>query len=99
MNSVAPNPAIRISGYNAANDPTNIGTQTFSIIKEGQETHQLSGSFNWVRGKHDVKLGWDVRRLRTIGNDWAGSNGFYYFSRAQTADPARLSPCDRNVIW
>lgn len=54
-------------------------------------TTHVSGQFNWVRGKHEFKMGGDVRRLRTIGNDWAGSNGFYYFNRAQTADPTRLT--------
>ena len=65
-------PAIRISGYDAAGDPTNIGTQTFSIIKEGQETHQLSGSFNWVRGKHELKFGgeWRVHRINFTQPGW-----------------------------
>ena len=36
-------------------------------------------------------MGWDIRRLRTFGNDLAGTNGSYYFNRNQTADPARLT--------
>ena len=41
-----------------------------------------------MRGKHNFKIGWDIRRLRTFGNDLAGTNGSYYFNRSQTADPA-----------
>ena len=54
-------------------------------------TTQVSQQLSWVRGKHEFKMGWDIRRLRTTGDDWAGTNGFYYFNRAQTADPTRLT--------
>jgi hypothetical protein len=54
-------------------------------------TTHINQQFSWIHGKHEMKMGWDIRRLRTIGNDWAGSNGFYYFSRAQTADPTKLT--------
>ncbi|MCC7496558.1 MAG: TonB-dependent receptor, partial [Bryobacterales bacterium] len=51
-------------------------------------TYQWAGQLSIVRGKHEFKVGGDVRRLQTTGDDWAGTNGFYYFSRFQTADPA-----------
>ena len=53
-------PAITISGYNSAAG-SNIGTQTFSIIKEGQETHQFAGAIDWVRGRHELKFGGRAR--------------------------------------
>ena len=79
-------PAIRISGYDAAGDPTNIGTQTFSIIKEGQETHQLSGSFNWVRGKHELKFGgeWRVHRINFTQPGWPA--GQFRFDATGTSE-------------
>ncbi|MCX6622586.1 MAG: TonB-dependent receptor, partial [Acidobacteria bacterium] len=54
-------------------------------------TYQWSGQMSWVRGKHEYKFGADVRRLMTTGDDWAGTNGSYVFSRFQTADPLRKS--------
>jgi len=55
-------PSIRIGGYDsAAGSSTNIGTQTFSIIKEGQETHTALASLNWVRGNHELKFGAEMR--------------------------------------
>jgi hypothetical protein len=55
-------PSIRIGGYDsAAGSGTNIGTQTFSIIKEGQETHTALASVNWVHGNHEFKFGGEMR--------------------------------------
>lgn len=51
-------------------------------------TYQFSQQLSWIKGKHEYKVGWDLRRLQTVGDDWAGTNGFYYFSRFQTADPS-----------
>ncbi|HWB96180.1 MAG TPA: hypothetical protein VG672_05745, partial [Bryobacteraceae bacterium] len=54
-------------------------------------TTHVSQQFTWTHGRHEMKMGWDIRRLRTTSNDWAGTNGFYYFSRAQTALPTALT--------
>ncbi len=56
-------------------------------------TFHVSQGLSVIRGKHEMKMGWDVRRLRTFSDppDLAGTNGQYVFSRAQTADPARLA--------
>jgi len=54
-------------------------------------TIQFSQQLSWVHGKHEFKFGWDIRSLRTLGLDLAGTNGNYTFSRAQTADPVRLT--------
>jgi len=83
-------PAIRITGYDAAGDPTNIGTQTFSIIKEGQETHTLNGSLDWVRGKHDLKFGaeWRLHRINFAQPGWpAGQFSFDATGTSQLLDP------------
>jgi hypothetical protein len=50
-------------------------------------THQFSQQLSWVKGKHEFKFGWEIRRLQTTGDDWAGTNGSYVFSRFQTANP------------
>ena len=54
-------------------------------------TTHINQQLTWTRGKHEFKMGWDLRRLRTFGNDWAGTNGTYYFSRSQTALPTALT--------
>jgi hypothetical protein len=56
-------------------------------------THHLSQILSIVKGKHEFRMGWDFRRLRTFSNplDLAGSNGRYVYSRAQTALPTNLA--------
>jgi hypothetical protein len=83
-------PAIRISGYDAAGDPTNIGTQTFSIIKEGQETHTIGGTLDWVRGKHDLKFGgeWRIHRINFAQPGWpAGQFRFDATGTSESLNP------------
>jgi hypothetical protein len=53
-------------------------------------TTHLNQQLTWNRGKHEFKMGWDFRRLRTEGNDRAGQNGSFVFSRVQTALPTAL---------
>jgi len=54
-------------------------------------TTHFNQQLTWTRGKHEFKMGWDIRRLRTTGNDRAGENGTYEFSRVQTALPTALN--------
>jgi hypothetical protein len=54
-------------------------------------THQFGQGLTWVHGKHEIKTGWEVRRLYTVANDLAGTNGSYVFARAETANPAALA--------
>jgi hypothetical protein len=56
-------------------------------------TYHFTQSLSWVKGKHEFKMGWDIRRLQTTSNpiDIAGSNGLYTFARAQTALPTNLA--------
>ncbi|MBL8292294.1 MAG: TonB-dependent receptor [Bryobacterales bacterium] len=56
-------------------------------------TYHLNSAVSIVRGKHEFKIGGDVRRLHTTSNpiDLAGTNGRYQFARSQTALPTNLS--------
>ncbi len=56
-------------------------------------TFHFNQSLSLIRGKHEYKLGWDFRRLRTFSDplDLAGTNGRYVFARAQTALPTALA--------
>ena len=54
-------------------------------------TYHVSQQLTCTRGKHEFKLGWDLRRLATPYDDRAGQNGSYIFSRVQTALPTAQS--------
>lgn len=66
-----------------------IGNQTFSIIKEGQDTHNVAGSIDWVRGKHDLKFGVEMRahRINFTQPGWpGGAFGFDCFATSNTTN-------------
>ena len=75
--------------FNAADGLTAWGVQDGKVNNGGQWnwTTHVSQNINWVRGKHEFKMGWDIRRLRTTAFDAAGTNGLFNFERAQTALP------------
>ncbi len=56
-------------------------------------TYHLNSAVSINFGKHEFKIGGDVRRLHTTSNpiDLAGTNGRYQFARAQTALPTNLT--------
>ncbi|MEN6534984.1 MAG: TonB-dependent receptor [Bryobacteraceae bacterium] len=54
-------------------------------------TTHVNQQLTWTRGKHEVKMGWDIRRMRTIDAYPTFQNGNYTFSRIQTAYPTSLS--------
>jgi len=41
-----------------------IGTQPWSYLRQGQETHHLLGTVSWVRGQHELKFGAEGRMHR-----------------------------------
>jgi hypothetical protein len=41
-----------------------IGTQPWSYLRQGQETHHLLGTVSWVRGPHELKFGAEGRMHR-----------------------------------
>lgn len=50
-------------------------------------TYHVNQAMTWVKSNHEIKFGWDFRRLQTTAEDKAGTNGRYFFERAQTALP------------
>jgi Carboxypeptidase regulatory-like domain/TonB dependent receptor len=77
-------PAVNITGYNTTSPGgnNNIGTQTFSYLLEGTDTHQLVGSLSWVRGLHELKFGgeWRAHRINFRQPGWPGGQGTFDFS-------------------
>ena len=55
-------PTIELANYTPAGPSSdNIGTQPWSYLREGQQTHHLVGTLNWVKGSHDLKFGGEGR--------------------------------------
>jgi hypothetical protein len=48
-------------------------------------TNMGGQTLSWVRNKHEFKMGWDLRKMRTFGHDLATTNGTYLFNADQTA--------------
>lgn len=76
--------------FTGADGLTPWGVQDGKVNNGGQNnwTTMVTQNISWVRGKHEYRMGWDVRRLRTIAFDAAGTNGLFNFERAQTALPS-----------
>ncbi len=75
-------PAIQISGYSSGNAGNNIGTQTFSITREGQDSAHLGGAVSWVHGLHEFKFGGEGRlhRINHGNPGWPAGDFSYDFS-------------------
>ena len=81
--------ATPIIQFAAADAYTAWGMQQGKVNNGGQNnyTTQVDQGLTWIKGKHEFKMGWDMRRLETYANDYAGTNGTYVFSRNETAMP------------
>ncbi|HWZ98736.1 MAG TPA: TonB-dependent receptor [Candidatus Dormibacteraeota bacterium] len=78
-------PGISLSGYSSGNASNNIGSQPFSITREGQDSYHLSGAVGWLRGLHELKFGGEGRmhRINHVNPGW--SSGFFSFDNTGTA--------------
>jgi len=81
--------ATPIMQFAAADAYTAWGMQQGKVNNGGQNnyTTQINQGLTWIKGKHELKMGWDLRRLETLAHDLAGTNGNYVFSRNETALP------------
>src|SRR5262249_28720056 len=81
--------------FRGADNLTPWGVQDGKVSNGSQLniTYHFSQRLSMVRGKHEWKVGWELRRTQTTSNplDLAGTNGIYYFNRAQTALPTNLA--------
>jgi hypothetical protein len=75
--------------FAAADAYTAWGMQQGKVNNGGQNnfTHQIDQSLTWIKGRHEFKMGWELRRLQTVAHDLATTNGTYVFARAETANP------------
>ncbi len=78
--------------FNAADGYTPWGVQDGKVDNgfQNNNTYHVNSALSWLRGKHEFKIGGDFRRLQTVANDKAGSNGLFQFERFQTALPTNI---------
>jgi Carboxypeptidase regulatory-like domain len=76
--------------FAAADAYTAWGMQQTKVNNGGQNnyTTEVLQGLTWIKGKHEFKMGWDMRRLETLAHDLANTNGTYIFARNETANPA-----------
>lgn len=79
-------PRVRFAGADAL-APWGVQDGKVDNGKQWNTTYHFNQSYSWIRGRHEFKFGGDLRRLQTIGDDKAGTNGLFQFERAQTALP------------
>ncbi len=78
-------PAIVIDGYYSAGSNNNIGSQPWGIYRASPETHHLLGSLNRLHGRHDLKIGGEMR-VHRLNEDQPGEEaGFFDFGRGETS--------------
>ena len=76
--------------FEAADVLTAFGVQDGKVANgfQNNTTYHVTQAMSWLKGKHELKFGWDFRHLRTTAQDAAGTNGLFSFARAQTALPS-----------
>lgn len=81
--------------FNGPDSLTPWGVQDGKVANGSQIniTYHFNQALSITSGKHEFKMGGDIRRLHTTSNpiDLAGTNGRYQFARAQTALPTNLT--------
>ncbi len=75
--------------FEAADALTAFGVQDGKVNDgfQNNTTYHFTQALTIVKGNHEFKMGWDIRRMQTTAEDAAGTNGLYRFGRAQTASP------------
>lgn len=83
-------PAIRIQdGYKQVGGNDSLGSQAWSLLKYGQETHHLMASLNRMQNRHELKFGWEMRVHRINFLQSGVPEGIYDYNFSGTS---QLSP-------
>jgi hypothetical protein len=79
-------PAIYLnSSYSQPGGLASIGTQPWSYLRQGQETHHLLGTLSWVRGQHEIKFGAEGRMHRDNFTQPGVPGGIFYYDFTGTS--------------
>lgn len=79
-------PAVPFINLTGGSYSTSIGGTPFSILREGQDVHNAGGWVSWVRGRHDLKFGGELRvqRINFVQPGWpAGEFDFNFTATSQ----------------
>jgi hypothetical protein len=57
----------------------------------GLQTYQIADTLNWIRGRHSIKVGADIRRFLTNLNLCQRCSGSFDFTSRLTANPQQLA--------
>jgi hypothetical protein len=85
-------PAINVGEATTANVGDNVNGDT---IDNG---FRLSDSVDWVRGRHSIKIGLDLRMQKYLPIDNSNGSGTFNFGRGQTAGSATTTGLSGNGI-
>jgi hypothetical protein len=98
QNGFASKIGLPLSGDSDATPVINFATDNYTAwgmnqgkVNNGGQwntTFHFSQQLSKIRGKHEFKAGWDIRRLRTLSKDLYLTNGTYSFSSYETAGTA-----------
>jgi Carboxypeptidase regulatory-like domain/TonB dependent receptor len=79
-------PSVSISGSYGCNGFNGcIGGQAFSVLRFASETGHLVGSVDHIVGKHQIKIGGELRRHRINCMQAGAPNGLFTFNASGTA--------------
>lgn len=80
-------PSIEVGNYTSAGpNGASLGTQPWSYLREGTETHELLGTLNWVKGAHNLKFGGEGRMHRTSFTQPGVPAGVFTFDFSSTSE-------------
>ena len=83
--SIVPPDVYIYGGYQSAGCCGTIGYQGWSIIRSGQETHDLLGSLDKIAGRHEIKVGGEYRMHRITFGQPGAPTGIMLFDLDGTA--------------
>ena len=70
--------------------PSNVGTANTNSINRKLGI-VVNNNYLWIRGKHTLNIGWEIRRTYQDDNECQQCAGNFNFSNNQTASPSDLS--------
>ena len=75
-------PAFQITGR------VNLGQGSSTVQLAANESLQFSESINWTAGRHGVKAGFELLKLRFLNRGYLNTMGFFTFGGSATGNPA-----------
>ena len=78
-------PAISINNYYSAGPSNNLGGEAWGILRQGPETHHLTGTLSRLKGHHDLRIGGEIRMHRISMTQPGEEAGYFGFDQNSTS--------------